>query len=381
MANISMFPHMGSGNHGCEAIIRSTAQILNNKELHIFTDHMEEDNKYIKEICGKIENSTKEISPYTMRHIKALISKYILRDKEAFYKETYRPILNVCKKGDIFLCSGGDLYCYDPPEYIYQIHRFVKQQGCKTVLWGCSVEPSNINQKMKDDLKKYDLICARESITYEALKEINPNTILTIDPAFVLPVQLIDLPAEQYKYIGINVSPLIQNLESKTGITLENYINLIQYILDNTKDVVALIPHVVWKNTDDRVLLQKIKDYFYDNKRVILVDDHNAAEQKYIIGHCRMFVGARTHATIAAYSSCVPTLVVGYSVKAKGIAKDLFGEYEKYVIPVQNLKEVDDLVNAFKWLMSNEKLISKHLKEIMPTYISKIEILKTVLNK
>ena len=50
-----------------------------------------------------------------------------------------------------------------------------------------------------------------------------------------------------------------------------------------------------------------------------------------------MFIGARTHATIAAYSSCVPTLVVGYSIKARGIAKDLFGTDEGYVLPVQAL--------------------------------------------
>ena len=56
-----------------------------------------------------------------------------------------------------------------------------------------------------------------------------------------------------------------------------------------------------------------------------------------------MFIGARTHSTIAAYSSGVPTLVVGYSVKAKGIAKDLFGTEENYVLPVQALKEENNL--------------------------------------
>lgn len=66
-----------------------------------------------------------------------------------------------------------------------------------------------------------------------------------------------------------------------------------------------------------------------------------------------MFIGARTHATIAAYSSCVPTLVVGYSIKARGIAKDLFGTDEGYVLPVQALAKKEDLVNAFDWLYQN----------------------------
>lgn len=89
--------------------------------------------------------------------------------------------------------------------------------------------------------------------------------------------------------------------------------------------------------------------------RICIVDDHNCMQQKYIISQCSYFIGARTHATIAAYSTCVPTLVVGYSVKAKGIAKDLFGTYENYVIPVQELKEQSDLLNSFLWLRKTVK--------------------------
>ena len=224
---------------------------------------------------------------------------------------------------------------------------------------------------MEEDLKRYDLICARESITYEALKQINPNTILTVDPAFVLPAVKTEIPSNSY--IGVNVSPLITKRETSAGITLENYKNLIKYILENTTEDIALIPHVVWKSNDDRKVLGILKDYFSDNERVILVADHNCMEQKYIISHCRMFVGARTHATIAAYSSCVPTLVVGYSVKAKGIAEDLFGESEHYVLPIDEIKESDDLIKAFSWLQQNEGNIRKHLVNIIPEYIKKIK--------
>ena len=88
-----------------------------------------------------------------------------------------------------------------------------------------------------------------------------------------------------------------------------------------------------------------------------------------------MFIGARTHATIAAYSSCVPTLVVGYSVKAKGIAKDLFGTYDNYVIPVQQLESEDALIDAFQWMADYEEDIRKHLKEIIPGIVQ--EALRT----
>ena len=105
-------------------------------------------------------------------------------------------------------------------------------------------------------------------------------------------------------------------------------------------------------------------------------------ELKNIISQCRFFIGARTHATIAAYSTCVPTLVCGYSVKAKGIAKDLFGSYENYVIPVQTINNEKQLIDAFLWMEKNEESIRDRLETIMPDYIDKAyEAGKVILNE
>ena len=49
----------------------------------------------------------------------------------------------------------------------------------------------------------------------------------------------------------------------------------------------------------------------------------SAAEYKYLIAHCRFGVFARTHAAIAAYSSGIPCVTIGYSVKAQGIGNDM----------------------------------------------------------
>jgi colanic acid/amylovoran biosynthesis protein len=98
----------------------------------------------------------------------------------------------------------------------------------------------------------------------------------------------------------------------------------------------------------------------------------NCSELKYIISKCRFLIAARTHASIAAYSTCVPTLVVGYSVKAKGIAKDIFGTDDNYVIPVQSLKENGDLIKAFKWIQENEDKIRIYLQRVMPDYCAKV---------
>jgi polysaccharide pyruvyl transferase WcaK-like protein len=136
---------------------------------------------------------------------------------------------------------------------------------------------------------------------------------------------------------------------------------------------------VVWRRNDDRVPLRELYNDFADSGRVVLIADASCEELKGYIARLRFFVGARTHATIAAYSSLVPTLALGYSVKARGIALDLFGTEENYVVPVQSLKSETDLVAAFDWLRENEADIRKHLGEIMPEYVGRVQGIKEVV--
>ena len=82
-------------------------------------------------------------------------------------------------------------------------------------------------------------------------------------------------------------------------------------------------------------------------------------------------ITARTHASIAAYSSCIPVLVLGYSVKSRGIARDIFGTDENYVLPVQGLKSDDSVVDAFLWLEDHCAEVQNHLKMVMPQYIER----------
>ena len=99
-----------------------------------------------------------------------------------------------------------------------------------------------------------------------------------------------------------------------------------------------------------------------------MVDDCSCEDLKGYIAKCRFFVGARTHATIAAYSSGIPTLVLGYSVKSRGIAKDIFGDEKHFVISSQSLTSSDELLEAFKWIANHENDIRKRLMDYIPEY-------------
>ena len=221
------------------------------------------------------------------------------------------------------------------------------------------------------------IIYARESITYDGLVShgITKNVKLYPDPAFKMKMKEVSLP-EGFRVentIGINISPLITNLEQGKGITIKNYEKVIDYILKDTNCTIALIPHVIWKSSDDREALKVLYDKYKNSGRVIMVEAFSAEKIKYIISKCRFLIAARTHASIAGYSTGVPTLVVGYSVKARGLAKDIFGEYEHYTIPVQSLKKENDLLNAFLWMWNKENEIRRYLKIQIPEYIKKLD--------
>ena len=245
------------------------------------------------------------------------------------------------------------------------MHDMFLQRGAKTVLWGCSIEPELLKQPaFAQDLSRYSLITARESISYEALRKVNPNTFLLRDPAFTLECPAVALPTGflDSNMVGINLSPLVIEKEAVSGLVLENYQKLIEYILTETNMGVALIPHVVWEASDDRRPLQNLYQKYKHTERVLLIDDQNCMELKGIISRCRFFIGARTHATIAAYSTGVPTLVVGYSVKARGIARDLFGTEEGYVLPAHSLENENELLSAFRSLIRKEDSIRQTLR-------------------
>lgn len=375
-----LYPYAGSGNHGCEALVRGTCKVLETEKdnTYLFTMGLKQDEDVnLEEICH-LRKQNQEIQRASVGYLKAVVQNKILKDSDAYDKLSFKEIFDLADKNTIALSIGGDNYCYGRPGHIYFMNKYIRKEGAKNVLWGCSVEPTEIDEEMKQDLKGYDMIVARESITYNALKQINPNTILYPDVAFQLDTVKLELPEifEENNTVGINVSPLILEREENQGITLKNYVNLISGILDNTDMKIALIPHVCWENNDDRKPLNILYDKFKDSGRVVMIDEHNCMEQKGFIARCRFFIGARTHATIAAYSSCVPTLVVGYSVKAKGIATDLFGTYDNYVIPVQSLQKEDDLWNGFLWMLENEKEIKHHLDDVMPDYKKKVLDLK-----
>lgn len=381
-----LYNHIGSANHGCEALVRSVLKMLpENAETMLLSEMPDEEIYYRIQDVTKIIPATCEVEKKSMKFLRAYLQLKIRKNFFPIDALPYEHGIDRIPAGAVGVSIGGDVFCYDNyPKYIL-IHEQIRRRKHKTILMGCSLEEELFQDPaFIKDMKNYDYILARESLTFELLKRAGITKIgLAPDPAFTLPE--IQLPmSEKFaegNTIGINVSPLVERRETKKGIVLENYKTLIRNILSNTDCSVALIPHVVWKDNDDRMILKKIYDLFRESGRVVMINDHNCMELKGYISRCRFFIGARTHATIAAYSTGIPTLTLGYSIKSRGIAKDLFGTDENYVIPVQRLSRPEDLWNAFEWIWKHEKEIKSILHSAMPDYIERAKQTATWLKE
>lgn len=355
-------------NRGCEALVNSSISQIDPKvEIVAATfDYENDKDMYPQRIKYFVDHHKQDESKFTKEeqeeydYIKSLPFDY--NNYELFYE---RDVVHEMQDADLCIHIGGDNYCYGVNEWMYAINNKAQELNKKTVLWGASLFDEIKDLELIDDLKKYDLLMLREKISYNAIKKYIPEEKLMLvpDPAFSLKPKKVALDSwyKNKKIIGINLSPLtIKTEENENAVS-----NFIDDILAKTDYHIALLPHVTVSEVNDLNTLRKIKEKYKEDERVFLEEkEYNCQELKYIISKCDLLIAARTHASIAAYSSSVPTLVIGYSVKSRGIAESLFGNYQEYVLPADELKG-NALIEKFSFIEKNKDKIKKVLEKEM----------------
>ena len=385
MKRIMLYNHGGCGNRGCEAIVRSTAALFEGRAaLSLASDEPEFDRQAKLDGIRRIISS--EIAPYSLRRFINSIGFRLGIPREQEVARKHGTVIDLGKRSDVCLSIGGDTYCYNHQEHLQVINGRLCRAGKPMVLWGCSVEPDIIKGETLEDLRAYDLIVARETITEQAIKDAGLPVVRWCDPAFTMRKEELALPEgwREGKTIGLNVSPLVLDRAKDVGKALQAFAALVRHILDTSDCTVVLIPHVFWQHDNDLKALHAIKAQFADEARVMLLpqaETLTAEQLKGYIARLSALITARTHASIAAYSTCVPTLVIGYSVKAKGIARDLFGEEAGHLIPVQELTGEKQLIAAYDALMERAQQERAFLEKRIPAYTAGAqEIVSTILN-
>ena len=381
------FPiHLNGGNRGCEAIAKGTALILKeNKEnlIGLCTD-MELDCRLKVDDYVTLQPIRKKSMSF---RIKNKMYKSLVYDdwkrKSFIYWYEYKPFLNQMNKEDIMISTGGDMMCYDENQVIYTVD-YLHKHDIRSILWGCSIGKKNLTPRKLQALKQFSYIYARETLTQEVLANHNiSNVSVYPDPAFILEPVPCELPNcfSQGEVIGINLSNYVMGGFDLNSTFAQEVDSLIRYILQSTDYQILLIPHVLWKGQDDRIISNLIKEKYDSHNRISILDSGNLnyCQIRYIISKCYCFIGARTHAVISAYSTCTPAIAIGYSIKSRGIAKDI-DMPEETIVDSINIRK-GELLDAYCFLQSEIENISNHLSDYMGDYKQKCQNAVSIIDK
>lgn len=366
-------------NYGCEAIIHGThaiiQQTLTDYDLYVASDNKDYDAIYLPPDIHLIK--------YRQRFTFHRIWRGILR--RLFHFGNGSPVLmnrKIGKKFDFVLSCGGDNYSEAPDGTLSNILTDLVTVGENTVnyhrkfiLWGASVGPfSKANEScIIKNLQKSSLICVREPLSYNYLKQFHfgKKLQLVADPAFMMPPDTsVRLKREKHSvYIGINISRLsivhtIKDDKERKDFTNRLFLHLDYLLIHHPDWHFVCIPHVVIPNDfnqNDYLFMQQFLSTTRNKKQVsILPPDIGAKATKGYISQLDLLIAARMHCCVAGISTAVPTIFVTYSNKGIGIAQYAYGHHD-FDIPVPSLLS-PDFESIIIRMVNNREQIKAGLK-------------------
>ncbi len=312
--------------------------LSNGEEVEILTDHLFEFDKALVKIW-----------------IRFLLS--IIGVKKGLF--TKDKVLEVYDNCDLAISTSGISFIDNfGIVKLYHYSKFLQipiLNNTKVVKFTQSLGPfkSKYNRKMASLLFPHiDLIMARGRHSYENLQElgVTKNVEVYPDIALTLEIKKSDYVDNLYsmfkgrKIIGLSPNEVCNRLDEK-GLYLPKLIDLVNKILKHEQDTeILLIPHTIAKkglgDKDDLSLCRRIQARVSsDRLRIVETLEMEAEEVKYLISKCDFFIGSRFHSLIAATSSNVPTLAIGWHWKYEEMMEWL--EIDGNLAQYWELDEVD----------------------------------------
>lgn len=373
----------GVYNYGCEAIVRGTVSMLREKwpacRITYLSYREAHDRRALADVEG-LEVVRASSWGAARRLVRALVRKI---------RPSYSLPLPVDRKlwidADMILSIGGDMYTLTGSESgtIYyhplaELGRQILSHGTPYVLWGASVGPFESfppgAQYFLEHLNKISLITAREPRTKEYLEatKCRARVVPAADPAFAMHAQETQLPfvpnAED-SVVAVNFSPLstrqvFQGNEQDQAINV--IVECLKRLLRLPRLKIVLVPHTVCDDVpgdDDMRFLREIHRRLGDTsgRAVLLSETLGARRTKYVLAACDVAIAARMHCAIAAVSSGVPTIFVGYSEKARGMAQYVYGS-EQWYVPLREITP-KTLVDRTAALLKEREEVARYLLE------------------
>lgn len=233
-------------------------------------------------------------------------------------------------------------------------------------------------------------VYSRDQLSADYATKISKREVMTVtDLAFTLPFKNA-LPKQEKKRFGLNISGLLWQggfgKENQFGLKTDykKYCSeLIENMLERGYEV-YLIPHVTVPAEDGKTIpdgdypyCQELKEQIPD--AILAPNFPTPYNAKNYISSMDIFVGARMHSTIGAFSAGVVTIPFAYSRKFQGLFDTLNYAYYvdgtklttsqalemtyKYVEDANKLREA--IQNSRKEIVKNTETFRRELKDVL----------------
>lgn len=275
--------------------------------------------------------------------------------------------------------SFTDIYGLDRFETLTNAKRLVQFFRIPLILGPQTYGPfesQTVKMKAKVVIENAVSVISRDQESKDFLLSFcDKPVIVATDLAFGLPY-IRDNSSRSKIRVGINPSGLL--VKSKTEKTdLQTILNtdydmyirtLINILANDEKYEVHLIPHV---GNDAVKQFEKLPNVISHSAFKTPIDAKNC------IASMDIFIGARMHATIAAFSAGIATIPTAYSRKFSGLFKNLgYG----HVLDLTELK-TDEAVKQTLDMIEGYEVLQKEVEGCMVTVQEKLKVLEEVLSK
>lgn len=374
--------HGGFYNRGCEALVRATAAILRERfsapEILLTSHDVENDRRHpAAEGIAVADPIVRRWSPEWF----GWQMKKVLGQPISDLERLPRVLRRAMSSADALIQIGGDNftsdYGLDVNSFLFQLNDIAFAHERPLVVWGASVGPfsdTKLEEKTLSHLRRAALVTVRESLTLEYLDEhgIAENVVSVADPAFLLepdPVDLASFWPDAERVFAINVSALSCRRRRDGDLHFGQALveAVIEEVLRRDEWGVLLVPHVMRPPTDDdHSYLGAIIEARERSERIRLLPPRfDARQTKHVISRCDALMAARTHATIAGFSTAVPTISLAYSRKAHGINLDLFG-HDGWLLDIVKMEDTGEAVALVERLLGEREAVAEHLRSKLP---------------
>ena len=106
MKNCFLYSHGGSGNHGCEAIVRGTQKIIGKKDMMVYSLNKEEDKLYGLDKVVRLGDQRITYNRFNLKRIVASLKIKLFKDGSYAEKIPFNHLFNKYGENDVAISIG-----------------------------------------------------------------------------------------------------------------------------------------------------------------------------------------------------------------------------------------------------------------------------------